>query len=125
MLNALFITNEDGDDLIVSFAIPVDESEDVKSLTLLRTPKYEIFIDESERGVKVSFEDFPDGRNESLKKLVIEGNLVTITTDYGTHTVNIEDVDQEEIQESKRILKKMNYDGRFELKISVSSQQGN
>jgi hypothetical protein len=123
MLNAWFITNEDGTDLIVSFAIPVDESEDVKSLTLLRTPKYEIFMDESERGVNVSFEDFPDGRIESLKKLAIKDNLVTITTDYGTYTVNIEDVDQTEIQESRRILKKMNFDGRFELKISVSSQQ--
>ena len=123
MVNAWFITNEDGTDLIVSFAIPAGESEDVKSLTLLRTPKYEVFLDESERGVKVSFEDFPDDRNESLKKLAIEGNLITITTDYGTHTVNVEDVDQKEIQESKKILKKMNYDGRFELKIAVSNQQ--
>jgi hypothetical protein len=123
MLNAWFITNEDGTDLIVSFAIPVEESEDIKSLTLLRTPKYEIFMDESERDVNISFEDFPDGRNESLKKLTIEGNLVTITTDYGTYTVNIEDVDQKEIQEAMRILKKMNFDGRFELKLSVSNQQ--
>lgn len=123
MLNAWFITNEDGDDLIVSFAIPADESGDVKSLTLLRTPKYEFALDESERGVKVSFEDFPDDRNEFLKKLAIEGNLATITTDYGTHTINIEDVDQTEIKESKKILKKMNYDGRFELKINVSNQQ--
>jgi hypothetical protein len=124
MLNAWFITNEDdGTDLIVSFAIPVDEAGDVKSLTLLRTPKYEVFLDESERGVSVSFEDFPDDRIESLKKLAIEGNLVTITTDYGTHTVNIEDVDQAEIQDSRKILKKMNFDGRFELKLSVSNRQ--
>ena len=119
MLNAWFITNEDGTDLIVSFAIPVDDFGDVKSFTLLRTPKYEIFLDESERGVKIFFEDFPDDRNEYLKKLAIEGNLVTITTDYGTYTVNIKDVDQKEVQESKRILKKMNFDGRFELKLGV------
>ena len=87
MENAWFITNEDGDDLIVSFAIPADESGDVKSLTLLRTPKYEFVLDESERGVKVPFEDFPNDRNEFLKKLAIEGNLVTITTDYGIQTV--------------------------------------
>jgi len=43
--------------------------------------------------------------------------LVTVTTDYRTHTVNIGDVDQMEIRESKRILKKMNYDGQFELKV--------
>lgn len=72
-------------------------------------------MDESERGVKVSFEDFPDDRNELLKKLTIEGNIVSITTDYGIHTVNIENVEQKEIQESKRIIKKMNFDERFEL----------
>lgn len=117
MENAWFITNEDGDDLIVSFAIPAHESGDVKSLTLLRTPKYEFALDESERGVKVSFEDFPDDRNEFLEKLTIENNMVTITTNYGTHTVSIEDVDQMEIRESKRILKKMNFDGRFEFEV--------
>ena len=123
MENAWFITNEDGDDLIVSFAIPIDESGDVKSLTLLRTPKYEFALDESERGVSISFEDFPDDRNELLRKLTIEGNVVTITTNYGTVTVNIEDVEQAEIQESKRILKKMNFDGKFELEVGVSSRQ--
>jgi len=96
MEDAWFITNEDGDDLIVSFVIPTDESE---------------------RGVKVSFEDFPDDRHELLKKLTIEGNMVTITTDYGIHTVNVEDVDQMEIQEAKKILKKINFDGRFELTV--------
>ncbi len=117
MENARFITNEDGDDLIVSFAIPADESGDVKSLTLFRTPKYEFTLDESERGVTVSFEDFPDDRDEFLKKLTIENNMVTITSDCGTYRVSIEDVDQMEIQESKRILKKMNFDGRFELEV--------
>ena len=48
---------------------------------------------------------------------MIEGNIVTITTDYGTHTVNVENVEQMEIQESKRILEKMNFNGRFELKV--------
>jgi hypothetical protein len=117
MENAWFITNEDGDDLIVSFAIPTDESGNVKSLTLLRTRKYEFALDESERGVKVSFEDLSDDKNEFLKKLTIEGNIVTITTDHENYTVNIGNVEQKEIQESKEILKKMNFDGQFELKI--------
>ncbi len=41
-------------------------------LTNLRTPKYEFAPDESERGVKVSFEDFPDDRNEFLGDHPIE-----------------------------------------------------
>ncbi len=117
MENASFITNEDKDDLIVSFAIPADEFGDVKSLTLLRTPKYEFIMDESERGVNVSFEDFPDDEYELLEQVMIEGDMVTITTNYRTYTVSIRDVDDVEIEESKRILKKMNFDGRFELKM--------
>lgn len=50
-----FITTEDGDDLIMSFAIiPGANLFNVKSLTLLRTPKYEFIPDDAERGVNVS-----------------------------------------------------------------------
>lgn len=117
MENASFITTEDGDDLIVSFAIPLDEPGDIKSLTLLRTPKYEFILDESERGVKVFFDDFPDDENELLEQVAIEGDVVTITTNYRTYTVSMRHVDDVEIEESKRVLKKMNYDSRFKLKI--------
>ena len=103
--------------IIVSFDIPVDEYGDVKSLTLLSTPKYEFIMDESEQGAKVSFENFPDDENELLEQVTIEGDVVTITTNYRTYTVSIKDLDDVEIEESKRILKKMNFDGRFELKI--------
>ena len=117
MKNVWFITNEDGDDLIVSFAIPTDDSGNVKSLTLLRTPKHEFAMEEFERGVKVSYEDFPNDKNEFLKKLTIEGNMVTITTGNRNYMISIKNVDLKEIQKSKRILEKMNFDGRFELNV--------
>lgn len=118
MENASFMTTEDGQDLIVSFAIPLENSGDVKSLTLLRTPKHEFILDESERGVKIFFDDFPDREKELLEQLTIEGDLVTITTNYQTYTVNIRDVNDSEIKQSRKILRKMNYDNRFKLKIS-------
>lgn len=117
MENASFITNQEGDDLVVSFAIPRGVYGEVHSLTLLRTPKYEHVLDESERGVKVSFEDFSDDRTQFLKKVTITDDVVTMTTDHGIHMVNIKDVDQTEIQKSKQILKKMNFDNRFELQV--------
>ncbi|HIJ70758.1 MAG TPA: hypothetical protein HPP87_05260 [Planctomycetes bacterium] len=117
MENASFITTKDGDDLIVSFAIPVDEDWDVKSLTLLRTPKHEFILDEYERGVRVSSEDFPDNENELLQQVAIKGKMATITSNYRTYTVSIKDVDDVEIKKAKRILKKMNFDRRFELNI--------
>ena len=117
MENASFITIEDGDDLIVSFAIPLVEHEDVKSLTLLRTPKYEFVLDEYERGVKVSFDNFPDEENELLEQVAIEGEVATITTNHRTYTVSIKDVKDMEIDKARRVLKKMNFDRCFELKI--------
>jgi hypothetical protein len=117
MENASFITTEDKDDLIVSFAIPLDEEWDVKSLTLLRTPKYEFMLDESERGVNVSFDDFPDEDNELLEEIEIKGDVVTVISSYRTYTVSVKDVDQKQIDRSKRILQKMNFDRRFKLKV--------
>ena len=46
---------DDGTDQIVSFALAYGEME-IRSLTLLRTPKFEVLLDESERGVSVSLE---------------------------------------------------------------------
>jgi len=42
--NAWFVTNEDRDDLIVSFAMPIEDAGNIKSLSLLRTPKYEFTL---------------------------------------------------------------------------------
>ena len=124
MENASFITTEDRVDLIVSFAILVGDYGDVKSLTLLRTPKYEFALHEDERGVDVSFDGFGDEENDMLERVVIDGDVVTITTRRGrSYSVSTAEVDDEEIEESRKILEKMNFDGRFELKFSVSNQQ--
>ena len=113
-----FITIEDGDDLIVSFAIPVDEYGDVKSLTLLRTPKYEHILDESERGVRVFFDEFPEVENELVRQVDIARDLLTITSNYRTYSLSLMDVDDAEIEQAKRLLKKMNFDHTFQLSIA-------
>jgi hypothetical protein len=117
MENAIFITVEDGEDLIISFAFPLDEPDDVKSLILLRTPKYEFALDESERGVMVSHDDFPDDEDALLEQAAIAGDVVTITTSTRTYTVGIGGIDEKEIEAAKKVLKKMNFDGRFTLTI--------
>ena len=46
-----FITVQTGQDLIVSFAVvQPDDPTDVESLTILRRPKYEVILEEWERG---------------------------------------------------------------------------
>jgi hypothetical protein len=115
---ASFIIVEDSDDLIISFAIPVDEFGDVKSLTLLRTPKYEHILDESERGVRVFFDEFPKLESELLQQAEIAGDLLTITSNYRAYSLSLEDVDDAEIERTKRLLKKMNFDRTFQLSIT-------
>ncbi len=57
MESVRFISCEDDEtDQIVSFALAYGEME-IRSLTLLRTPKFEAMLDEAERGVSVSLED--------------------------------------------------------------------
>jgi len=117
MMEAAFITTEDGDDMIVSFAI-TDPDGDVLSLTLLRTPKYEFVFDDFERGVNVSYEDSDDDEGDLLEEFEIRGDAVRIATARQSYDVDIHRVGADEVEEAKRILDKMNFDGRFKLKFA-------
>jgi len=117
MKNVSFITTEEGDDLIVSFAIPGTDPSDVKSLTLLRTPKYEFILDDAERGVNVFFDDYPDDEVELLEAVEIERHVIQLVTSRRQYTLNVQDVDHEDMKQAKRVLKKMNFDERFGLRI--------
>ena len=70
MYRVNFITTEQKDDLIVSFAVAAgDFPGDILSLTLLRTPKYEFILGPDEQGVSVSWEEDED---ESELLLAVE-----------------------------------------------------
>jgi hypothetical protein len=45
------------------------------------------------------------------------GDVVIVTTSYRNYTISTRDVDAVEVEQSKRVLEKMNYDRRFKLKI--------
>ena len=118
MKNVSFITTEDGDDLIVSFAIvPEDDLFDVKSLTLLRTPKYEFILDDAERGVNVSYDDFPDNEDDYLQKIEVGKDEVRLVTTHRRYVLDVRHVEDNQKRRMKRILKKMNFDRRFALKL--------
>lgn len=113
-----FISIEDNPpDLILSFAIWEPEREDVRSIILLRTPRYESILDEGERGVKVSDEDWAHDEDEMLKEIKFEGDSVSIFTENHKFELNIRKVDTREVRQAKRILKKMNFDNRFQITI--------
>ena len=113
-----FISIEDDPpDLILSFAIWHPELDDIRSLILLRTPKYEVFLDEAERGVNVSYEAWMNDQDEMLKRVELHDEMITIITTDRRFDLDISKVDEDEIEEAKKILNRMNFDDRFEMKI--------
>jgi len=112
-----FISIEDDPpDLILSFAIWQPELDDIRSLILLRTPEYEIILDETERGVKVSDEALLDDEDDMLKEIEFGDDFVRITTDHHQFELDLRKVDKEEIEQAKIFLKRMNFDNRFEIR---------
>ena len=72
------MNNQEGNDLIVSFAIEDPEAEEIKSLILLRSPNYEFVFEDHERGATVSYGDQPDSEADEdlLIRICIVQNMV-------------------------------------------------
>jgi hypothetical protein len=113
-----FITVQEGDDLIVSFAIAAEEPGEIVSLILLRTPKYESILPADERGVSVSHESFPeDDDRDRLRRITVAGPVVTIETIRTQYSLDVSKVDRHELRAARRILKQMNFDQCFALEL--------
>jgi len=113
-LHVPFLTVEDNDDLIVSFALG-DYGQN--SLTLLRTPKYEPILDEHERGVSLGASEGDAEEPEMLVSLQWSRDLVEIESTVRRYRLDIAAVDAAEVEDAKIVLGKMNFDGRFKLVI--------
>jgi len=110
-----FIHTEIKDDLIVSFALCLDDDpSNVESLTLLRTPKYEGYLEERDRGVKVSFELEEKGL---LKEVAFDQNTpaVYLRTSECRFELDLSRVGSIDINDMLKVLKLMNFDGRIEI----------
>ena len=115
MKSVSFINCEDdGTDQIVSFALAYGEME-IRSLTLLRTPKFEPMLDESERGVSVSMEGNTVDDLEVLAVVRLEANLVTIQTQASRYALDVSRVDSTEVAEMKALIERMNFDHKFTI----------
>jgi hypothetical protein len=112
-----FIATESGDDLIVSFAVQdLEDPSEIESLILLRTPKYESILDENERGVSVSFERYADEEDDYLKAVeYLEAeSTVRVRTLSHEYELDVRKVDAKELKKMRQILRKMNYDQKFQ-----------
>jgi hypothetical protein len=116
-----FITTEQRDaDLIVSFVIEGEAPGGVKSLILMRSPKYEFVFDDHERGVNVSHEDFPERDDELLRRIEIASDVVTIESTHNRFELDVSRVERKEITKACTILHKMNFDDRFAFEMARS-----
>jgi hypothetical protein len=111
-----FITVEDEDgDLIVSFAIVLGAHGDVASLTLLRTPEDEAFLPPDERRVNVSHELHPETEDDSLIAVRLGSKRVWIKATSRRYLLDVSRVDADELSAARDVLRRMNFDGCFEL----------
>lgn len=108
---------DDPPDLIISFAVWQPELDDIRSIILMRTPEFELLLDESERGVAVSDEIWTNDEEDRLNKVELIDNIVKITTNYHQFELDLRKVDKEEVDQAKAILQKMNFDHSFEMLI--------
>ena len=113
-----FITAESADDLIVAFAISRPDPGEIRTLSLIRTPKYEFILDDSERGVSVSDEDRDEDDNDLLEEIEFRGDEVRIVSENTKYQLDCSRVDAEEVEDAKKILRAMNFDSRFRIHIS-------
>jgi hypothetical protein len=111
-----FITIEDGDDLIVAYAIDLGDPGEVASLILLRTPKFEFLLGE-EGGVSVSHELYTKVDDERARRVSVEGPRVDIESTVRTYRLDLSRVDPEEVADAKKVLRRMHRYGRFTLDI--------
>ena len=84
----------------------------------MRTPKYEFVFDEGERGVRVSDEAWLHDEDDMLKEIGFGDDLVRIVTNRHQFELDLREVDRKEIKQAKAILKRMNFDNRFEIRIA-------
>lgn len=111
--------DEDEKDLILSFAVDDDEMG-VKSLILHRTLFFEHFLDEEERGVKVSLEgdSFDQEGFNMLSKISIGNHEIEVVTPFREYHLDTSKIQKNEIEDAVELLKKQNYDNRFSIHIA-------
>ncbi|MGI9436858.1 MAG: hypothetical protein ACR2Q4_18850 [Geminicoccaceae bacterium] len=117
-----FMTTELGDDLIVSFFVAKSQDpSDGRSIILMRDITWEYLLAESERGVRISDEGFPeyeDAEDNHLEGIRIDNMVAEIETKHRRYRLDLHHVDESDLKVAKTILKKMNYDRRFQLTIA-------
>ena len=112
MIKIEFLSTDDGDpDLVIGMAVAGSMGDE--NIILTRTPVFETFLEEHERGVIVSDDDVTEG--SLLTRASIKGKNMILTTSSKEYRIDLANVDDEEFDAMIAILGKMNFDKRFQL----------
>ena len=108
---------DDEKDIIVSFAIP-DDDTGIQRRILHRTLFFEELLPDEERGVRVSSEGEPDTGEtlNMLESIEISDQHIKISAKCRSYVVDVSKIDDENTSELKALVEKQNYDHRFKIK---------
>jgi hypothetical protein len=108
-----FITLEDEQDLIVSFALaPAGQH----SLTLLRAPQYEYLLPEENRRPTVSLSSARE-EGDYLTSVLWKGSHVEVHSEKHAYVLDASPISEEEKAEAVVVLRKLAKGGVFRLQV--------
>jgi len=109
---------EDETDLGLSFAI-YDDGEYTDSLMLIRSV-FDMILDKSEQGVRVNYDEVLTSSESPilLQEVSMKNGVIEMAVATHRFSLNISKLEQSEIEDIKRLLKKLNYDDCFKLSMS-------
>ena len=83
----------------------------------MRTPKFEVFLEEWERGIRVYSERPGEEEPEGLKELAYReaDRVLTFKTAAHTYTLEVHRVDPGDIAAMRKLLRSMSFDGRVQM----------
>ena len=111
MKHVEFITLEDEQDLVVSFALAPSGQE---SLTLLRAPHYEHLLPPEERRATVSLSSQRE-EGDHVKSVLWQGSRVEVRSEKHTNVLEASAITQEDKDGAVAVLRKMVKDGELHV----------
>ena len=105
-----FLTVEDEDDWVVSFALG---PQGANRLTLMRAPRLEFMMHPEQRGVSVAAETPP--HRAQLVAVQWGSTSVDVVSTERRYRLDVSKIDGGTLAAAMRVLGKMNFDQRFQL----------
>ena len=110
-----FTIIEDGIDLVLSFSFDEGTEFGIDGFVMERTPKLECALQPHERGASIDWTD--DDVIILVTKVKLSKDTIKIHSQKKNYEFDISKLDENDINEIKNILKKMNFDNCFQLDI--------